>query len=382
VLAAPQAVCGQRTWQQIGLTESGVTIEDLAGDAGRILAGSRAVRPGVKLFRGSGTTDFLSPVAGFLSTADAPITVNSIAVQGEGVHVALGGGGVLSSNDGGANFAPSELVDFGITALAAGPEGLYAAASNPNERGVYRKDAQGGWVQLAGSETFPETVFWDLSRAPDGGLWASTVNAGPWHAPDGVTFGPVDDPLLANATVLAIAVDPSDSAHVLAGLGNRSDGQPAAAYQRGLVLSTDGGRNWRQVLPWGADRPLVFDVAVSRMSAGVVVAATWGRGLLHSANGGRSWHRLPLATGMRDATGAGYYSSLLTVQPASGCEILLAGGLHGLWGIDIAAAAPRTIYLPSATGAWRQGGAAAVQDAPGLPRPIQDAATPTPPALR
>jgi hypothetical protein len=238
-------------------------------------------------------------------------------------------------------------------------------------------------VQLAGSETFPETVFWDLTRAPDGGLWASTVNAGPWHAPDGAAFRPVDDPLLANATVLAVAVDPSDSARVYAGLGNRSDGQPAAAYQRGMVGSTDGGRNWRQLLPWGADRPLVFDVAVSRMNASVVIAATWGRGLLHSANGGRSWHALPLADGMRDGTGAGYYSALLAVQPASGCEILLAGGLHGLWAIDIAAAAPRTIYLPSTTGvAWRAGAARSNGEAPGRVTLPQGAATPSPPALR
>lgn len=333
------------------------TIESLSGTSAHVFGASRDPAPGEKLFRGVPQSNDLTPVSGFLSTEGNSLRINDVASFGEMVHVAIGGDGIFSSSDGGSSFAPVELSDFGVTALLASPEYLYAAASNAANLGIYRKDAAGAWATLADSSTLPQTIFQDLAAGRNGTLWVGTANHGPWRGAAGEPFVPMTNSLVAASTAHAVAVDPNEARRVYVGLGDRTDEAAAIAFQRGLLVSQDDGASWRETLHWGEAKPQVYDIAVSNVQPGVAYAATWGRGILRTADGGRTWGPTPLSAEMRAGAKSGYFSALLAVQPADQrtgvCEILFAGGREGLFAIALTATRYSTIYLPQTPGlAW------------------------------
>jgi photosystem II stability/assembly factor-like uncharacterized protein len=154
--------------------------------------------------------------------------------------------------------------------------------------------------------------------APDGGpAWRPL---GPFAIPHGRTagFGPGSRPRVAGR-VAAVAVDPTDPRHLLAGGG-------------GVWESRDGGRRWR---PRTDDQPtpaigaLAFapgDPAVAYAGTGQGEAlAALGVGLLRSDDGGASWR--PLVAD--ELLGAGFFD--LLVDPADP-DRLLAATSTGLLG--------------------------------------------------
>jgi len=209
--------------------------------------------------------------------------------------------------------------------------------------------------------------------APEPGGGPAWRPLGPFAIPPGRTagFGPGSRPRVAGR-VAAVAVDPADPRHLLAGGGGvwesrdggrtwrpRTDdqptpaigalafapGDPAVAYAGtgqgealaalgvGLLRSDDGGASWR---PLVADELLgagFFDLLVDAADPGRLLAATTA-GLLGSSDGGVGWERR--LAGRCWATSAG-----------AGGE-LLAGGELGLHRSEDGGATWRRLPLASA----------------------------------
>jgi len=157
----------------------------------------------------------------------------------------------------------------------------------------------------------------ELARPDDPGpAWRPL---GPFAIPHGRTAGPGPGrrPRVAGR-VAAVAVDPGDPRHLLAGGG-------------GVWESRDGGRSWRARAddqPTPAIGALAFapgDPAVAYAGTGQGEAlAALGIGLLRSGDGGATWR--PLVA--EELLGAGFFD--LLVDPADPGR-LLAATTAGLW---------------------------------------------------
>jgi hypothetical protein len=150
---------------------------------------------------------------------------------------------------------------------------------------------------------------------PNGPRWRSL---GPWTIPDGQTYG--SSRVNVSGRVSALAVDPSDPAHVLAGPANG-----------GVWESFDRGGSWA---PRTDDAPtlavgaLAFDPSNPKtVYCGTGEGDWWwflGAGVLRSTDGGTNWSVLCGAP----FEGQGFYD--LLVDPANG-QHLLAGTTGGLY---------------------------------------------------
>lgn len=121
-----------------------------------------------------------------------------------------------------------------------------------------------------------------------GGIWKSVD--------DGQTWAPKSDrqPSLA---VNAIAIDPHDAKHVIAGTGDRAGGW-LSYYGLGLLVSTDGGETWvpKATEQFGHDHVIriVFD-PTDGSSQRIFLLAT--SGLWQSEDGGDHWKLLAAGIG-------------------------------------------------------------------------------------
>lgn len=150
---------------------------------------------------------------------------------------------------------------------------------------------------------------------PTGPQWRS---CGPWTVVNGQTYGSTR--VNVSGRVSALAVDPSNAAHVLAGAANG-----------GVWESFDRGGSWaprtdyQRTLTVGA---LAFDPSSSRtVYCGTGEGDWWwwlGVGVLRSTDGGSTWTTLCTNPFVGDA----FYS--LVVDPANGRR-LYAGTRTGLW---------------------------------------------------
>jgi hypothetical protein len=204
---------------------------------------------------------------------------------------------------------------------------------------------------------------------------------GPFAVPHGRTAGsgPGSRPRVAGR-VAAVAVDPGDPGHLLAGGGGvwesrdggltwspRTDGQPTAAIGAlafapgdpavayagtgqgealaalgvGLLRSEDGGATWRALVARELLGAGVFDLLVDPADPGRVLAATTS-GLWASADGGTGWERR--------LAGRSWSLSAWSVSGWAGGE-LLAGGELGLHRSEDAGATWRPVPLAAAPAA-------------------------------
>jgi hypothetical protein len=157
----------------------------------------------------------------------------------------------------------------------------------------------------------------DLAGPPtaSGPQWRSV---GPWTVTNGQTYG--SSRVNVSGRVAAIAVDPADPAHVLAGAANG-----------GIWESRDRGASWlprtdfASTLAVGA---LAFDPSQPAIVYGGLGEADWwaflGNGVLRSSDGGASWTSVCTTP----FVGAGFY--VLRVDPAMGTR-LFGGTTTGLY---------------------------------------------------
>ncbi|MDQ3618607.1 MAG: hypothetical protein M3391_00570 [Actinomycetota bacterium] len=150
---------------------------------------------------------------------------------------------------------------------------------------------------------------------PFGPQWRS---CGPWTVTNGQTYGATR--INASGRVSALAVDPANPAHVLAGAAN---GGVWESFNRGASWAPR--TDYQPTLTVGA---LAFDpTASSTVYCGTGEGDWWsylGVGVLRSTNGGATWSTICTTPFVGD----GFYS--LVVDPANRLR-LYAGTRGGLW---------------------------------------------------
>lgn len=194
--------------------------------------------------------------------------------------------GVFRSTDGGQSYVPSSIIDIeesfaadAVAALAVSPQSATTVVAGLEERGVVISDDGGAnWrstVLLEGTPTSiafhptePTTYFAYGSQVivtSDGGQTFDTVYSGP-------------------ALITSVAVDPAAPSTVYAGgIGGQ------------LVRSTNGGVSWNVVETFTSD---VLDVFVSPLNSDVVVAIE--DDLLISSDGLTYASRSPIVIGSQN----------------------------------------------------------------------------------
>ncbi|MBB5471114.1 hypothetical protein HDG32_007270 [Paraburkholderia sp. CI2] len=143
-------------------------------------------------------------------------------------------------------------------------------------------------------------------------------NLGPWTIPNGQTYG--SSRVNVSGRVAAIAVDPSNPAHVLCGAANG-----------GVWESFDRGGSWAPRTDYAATLAVgavVFDPrnpSIAYCGTGEGNWWSWlGAGILKSTNGGASWSTLCTAP----FTGQGFYD---LVVDATNTQSMLAATTGGLF---------------------------------------------------
>ncbi|MEA2511457.1 MAG: hypothetical protein QOJ59_944 [Thermomicrobiales bacterium] len=251
-----------------------------------------------------------------------------------------------------------------ISPAAAGetPEGEATPASRRRRgrtgRAAEESEADAGAPEIeAIAQTYMEVGEALGPPTPTGPQWRSV---GPWTVTNGQTYG--SSRVNVSGRVSALAVDPANPAHVLAGAANG-----------GVWESRDRGASWSPRTDYAATTTvgaLAFDPRDSRLVYCGTGEGDWwswlGAGILRSTNGGSTWATLCTAP----FVGQGFYN--LIVDPADGRHLLAAttGGLYvstdsGLtwtrrrtaqtWSIAIAPAGGPTaeILAASSDGLWR-----------------------------
>jgi photosystem II stability/assembly factor-like uncharacterized protein len=143
-------------------------------------------------------------------------------------------------------------------------------------------------------------------------------NLGPWTIPNGQTYG--NGRVNVSGRLSAIAIDPTDSSHVLVGAANG-----------GVWESRDRGNSWSPRTDFAATLTvgaLAFDPGNPRIVYCGTGEGNWwswlGDGILRSVDGGTNWAPLAVAP----FEGQGFYD--LLVDPDDGQHLLAAttGGLY------------------------------------------------------
>lgn len=185
-------------------------------------------------------------------------------------YVGSAGGGVFKSTDGGfhwhAIFKHEATSSIGAIALAP---------SNPNLV----------WVGTGEANIRNDVI-------PGAGVYLSTDAGKTWRRMGLAHVG----------QIARIVVDPHNPDHVLVAALGQAWGPSA---QRGIYLTTDGGKTWHKTLFVNDDTGAI-DVAMQPGNGNVLLAATWqayrqpwmlhdggpGSGIWRSTDGGQTWTRL------------------------------------------------------------------------------------------
>ncbi|MDQ3871944.1 MAG: hypothetical protein M3301_10080, partial [Chloroflexota bacterium] len=186
-----------------------------------------------------------------------------------------------------------------------------------SRRGVTRSEGREAGLGVAEevAQAYVDAAEQMAPPTPFGPQWRS---CGPGTVTDGQTYGATR--INVSGRVSALAVDPANPAHVLAGAANG-----------GVWESFDRGGSWRPRTDYQATLTvgaLAFDPSSpSTVYCGTGEGDWWsylGAGILRSTNGGTTWTTLCTAPFVGD----GFYT--LVVDPANG-QRLFAGTRGGLW---------------------------------------------------
>ncbi len=151
-----------------------------------------------------------------------------------------------------------------------------------------------GWRSIVFSQSDPKTIYAGSSAFYSaGGFNDRMAAAGVYASRDGgATWMAANDAASAQANVIDLAVDPGNPQTVYAATGNK-----------GLLKTTDGGRNW-QSLNIVASTAVIPSVAVDPSNSNIIYAGVEGMGLRRSNDGGTTWQLstegMPLETRIGD----------------------------------------------------------------------------------
>jgi hypothetical protein len=202
-----------------------------------------------------------------------------------------------------------------FTAAPSGKPSLGAASRGSSKRRSAAK-APESLVDDEVAEAYMEVAA--PPTGPPSGSGPYWESIGPWTTPNGQTYGA--SRVNVSGRIAAIAVDPSNPAHVLVGAANG-----------GVWESFDRGGSWAPRTDY-ARTLAVGAIAFDRSNPAIVYCGTgegnwwaWlGAGILRSTNGGTTWTQHCTAP----FVGQGFYD--LIVDPADGRHLLAAttGGLY------------------------------------------------------
>ncbi len=124
-------------------------------------------------------------------------------------------------------------------------------------------------------------------------LYVGAVNGGVWRTDDATSTRPTWRPLTDSApslSISAMAFDANDPNTILAGIGRYSSYGRAGGDRVGLLLTKDGGANWRHIeLPYSD----VFNRNISGVAVDgnrfVVAVGPWANLVYRSLDGGATW---------------------------------------------------------------------------------------------
>ncbi len=210
-------------------------------------------------------------------------TVWSVLVDPDDSRTVYAGGngsGVFRSQDGGATFTRLGTPGDGVViSLAKSGTTLYAGTASTGI--LSSSDGGANWS----SSSVTSGLVISLTVDGNGTLYAGTGQRGALTAPRGSpVWAPLGAAVLLSCScqnVYFVAVDPSDSRHVLLGT---NDG--------GLIRSRNGGRSWSDGGAAGfanrSPRAIVFDPTNPRR---VYAGSFTGGGFFRSLDGGETWQR-------------------------------------------------------------------------------------------
>ena len=196
-----------------------------------------------------------------------------------------------------------------------------------------------------------------------GRVVAGTAGGGIWTSDDGGTTWTPRTDSAANLAIGAVALDPSNANHLVAGTGEANQSADSFAGS-GILVSTNGGSTWSLQNPGGVFTGLhVAQVAIDPSNASHEFAATDG-GLFVTTNGGGSWAK------PSDPSYAGVDGRItaVAIDPATPATVYVAGGAEtvakstdggvnwaaantgittsgSLTALAVAASAPTTLYV-------------------------------------
>lgn len=203
----------------------------------------------------------------------------SLARPAAGTVWAAGHDVLSRSRDGGATWQdirPAGLPSLDVHGFAVDPRDpthLFAAIAG---EGLFRSTDGGATFTRVSRRVGPGVMA--LAILPGGRLLASdmTANALVASSDEGATWKG-----LVRASIMALAVDPTDGKRVL-------------ATGPGVLLSTDGGVSWRQTLRLAAG---AGPVAWSKSSPGTAYAVGFDRSLYRSDDAGATWEQVVAGEG-------------------------------------------------------------------------------------
>jgi len=188
-----------------------------------------------------------------------------------------GGGGWLWS----LAVAPDEQ---GTIFVGCDVGGVYRSSDHGRTWDMVNTGLTNHYVQaIAVDPKVPSTLY----AATRGGVCQSTDRGDHWALKR--TGFPAMQTWDVTAPIAAVAVDPSDTSHVLAGVGEPRLGKMKQGLRGGIYVSTDGAESWRFIeSPAELTAAQVFSIVFAPAAPKTVLAAT-DAGIFRSEDGGETW---------------------------------------------------------------------------------------------
>ncbi len=200
-------------------------------------------------------------------------------VGAEWQSIGPGGGGWLWS----LAVAPDEA---GTVYVGCDVGGVYRSSDHGKSWRMLNRGLGNRYVQAFAIDPAHPSVVYAGTR---GGVYKSLDRGEHWTMkrngfPKIETWG-------ISAPVAAVALDPGDSAHVLAGIGEPRTGRMKEGRLGGIYVSRDGADKWQLIAgPEELRQAQVYSIVFAADAPRTVLAAT-SSGVFRSADGGTTWAR-------------------------------------------------------------------------------------------
>ena len=298
----------------------------------------------------------INPGAGAPGLLPQPVALAIDPRPPTSLYLALYGGGVVRSMDGGHSWSSGHEPQAQLSSLAidpAAPATLYAGSYS----GVLFQTSDGGdhWMPVTGGPptgvsinaialAAPATIYTGggigVFRSVDRGqawtrltlgirsLSTSSIAVDPTNSStiytalggaiakttDGGVHWTYSASGLSFRSVNSLVIDPASPATIYAGVDGIGDGVPAPSVYK----STDGGASWASTSN-GLRTSDILALAIAPSLSSTLYAGEDGVGVLKSIDGGTSW-----TTASNGLTGAGNHVSASAVDPTNASVVFVA----------------------------------------------------------